>query len=136
MLRPGFRTLPITYQVDRARKQISTRCFGITTLDDVLQHFADLRAVQDLPEPLSVLLDLTDVVTAPERDQLRAVVGEIRALGSTLRWGALAIAARTDLLFGMSRILAVFVEPSFSNTSVFRRVEEAEGWLASRIDAS
>ena len=123
--------MPITWEIDRKRKLIRTRCFGATVLEEVLRHFAELRAATDLPAPLSVLLDLTEVSTAPEREHLRAVVNEIRSLGSTLRWGALAIAARSDLLFGMSRILAVFVEPSFTSTGVFRKVEEAEAWLAS-----
>ena len=54
-------------------------------------------------------------------------------LGASLRWGALAIVAKTDLLFGMSRILGVFVEDSFSDTGVFRNVAEAERWLDAHL---
>ena len=121
--------MPIEYEVDRARKLIRTRCVGATVLSQVLQHFADLRADTSLPVQLHVLLDLSELSTAPDRERLRAVVHEVKALGSDRRWGALAIVARSDLLFGMSRIFGIFVEDSFTNTGVFRKIEEAETWL-------
>jgi hypothetical protein len=130
------RTLPITYEIDRARKLIRTRCFGATSIAEVLEHFEELRAEPELPARVNVLLDLSSLVTAPERDQLRAIVAEMKDLGSgALSWGVLAIVAKTDLLFGMSRILGVFVEDSFSNTGVFRQLAEAERWIDAQLAA-
>ena len=125
--------MPIEYEIDRSRNLLRTRCVGETTLDEVLKHFTDLRGDPTLPPQINVLLDLTALTSAPERDQLRAVVGEIKTLGSSLRWGVLAIVARTDLMFGMSRILGVFVEDAFTGTSVFRQVREAERWLDTQL---
>ena len=127
--------MPISYEIDRTRGLIRTRCVGATALPEVLTHFKELRTEPDLPARMNVLLDLSALSTAPERDQLRAIVAEMKDLGPTLRWGALAIVAKTDLLFGMSRILGVFVEDSFSNTGVFRQVAEAERWLDAQIAA-
>lgn len=126
--------MPIDYEIDAARSLVRTRCTGETTLAEVLEHFSELRADPELPKRISVLLDLTGIATAPERDQLRAIVSEIKQLGGSLRWGVMAIVARTDLVFGMSRILGVFVEDAFSNTGVFRQVREAERWLETQID--
>jgi hypothetical protein len=126
--------MSISYEIEPERSLIRTRCSGAVTLDEVLKHFAELRSLPSLPTPLHVFLDLTEMTTAPERDQLRAVVTEIRELGTSLRWGVLVIAAHSDLLFGMSRILGVFVESNFTNTGVFRRLGEAETWLASQLD--
>ena len=125
--------MPISYEIDRARGLIRTRCFGATSLQEVLAHFKDLRNEPDLPPRMSVLLDLSALSSAPERDQLRAVVAEMKDVGPAVRWGALAIVAKTDLLFGMSRILGVFVEDSFSNTGVFRHMSEAERWLETQM---
>lgn len=128
-------SMPITYQIDVARGILRTRCVGVVTLPEVLAHFDRLRTERGLPPRVNVLLDLSALSTAPERDQLRAVVAEMKDLGSALRWGALAIVAQTDLLFGMSRILGVFVEDSFSNTGVFRQVADAESWLDAHLAA-
>ena len=122
-------SMPIVYEIDRDRSVIRTRAIGAVTLDEVLAHFKELRADADVPGRPNILLDLTAQVSAPERDQLRAVVAEMKSLGTELRWGALAIVAKSDLLFGMSRILGVFVEDSFSNIGVFRQMAEAERWL-------
>jgi hypothetical protein len=125
--------MPILYEIDKARGLIRTRCVGATSLAEVLAHFKDLRTEPDLPPRVNVLLDLSGLSSAPERDQLRAVVAEMKDLGSSLRWCALAIVAKTDLLFGMSRILGVFVEDSFSSIGVFRQVAEAERWLEAQM---
>jgi len=127
--------MPILYEIDQARGLIRTRCVGAVSLEEVLAHFKDLKTEPGLPERVNVLLDLSALSSAPERDQLRAVVAEMKELGSELRWGVLAIVAKTDLLFGMSRILGVFVEDSFSNTGVFRQPAEAERWLDAQLGA-
>jgi hypothetical protein len=125
--------MPIRYDIDEVRGLIRTRCVGETTLAEVTKHFEELRADPRLPKRVSVLLDLTALATAPDRDQLRSVVAEVKEVGASLRWGALAIVARTDLLFGMSRILAVFVEEVFTKTGVFRQLAEAERWLDAQL---
>ncbi|HXK21346.1 MAG TPA: hypothetical protein VMS55_01590 [Myxococcota bacterium] len=125
--------MPIDYDIDEARSLIRTRCTGMTTLAEVALHFKELRADPRLPKRANVLLDLTTLVSAPERDQLRSVVAELKDAGAALRWGVFAVAARTDLLFGMSRILAVFVDDVFTNTGVFRQLAEAERWLDAQI---
>jgi len=126
--------MPISYSIDSSRSLIHTRCVGDTTLPEVLEHFRELRNDPKLPAQLNVLLDLTGVTNAPQRDHLRAVVTEMKELAATLNWGALAIVARSDLLFGMSRIIGVFVADVFTSTGVFRQVREAERWIESRLD--
>lgn len=125
--------MPISYEIDRQRSLVCTRCIGATTLDEVLAHFKELRADPELPDRVNVLLDLTAISSAPEREQLRAVVAEMKDVGQTLRWGVIAVVARTDLMYGMSRILGVFIEDSFSNTGVFRQMGEAERWLDAQL---
>jgi hypothetical protein len=121
-------SMPVSYEIDHERSLIRTRCYGVTTLDEIAGHFDELRS-QSLPEGLDVLLDLTGMANAPERDQLRSVAGEVKDLTPKLRWGAIAIVAPTDLLFGMSRMFGIFSEGHFANTGVFRTSAEAERWL-------
>jgi hypothetical protein len=122
-------SMPVAYEIDHERSLIRTRCFGVTTLDEINTHFGELRSQPNMPEGLDVLLDLTQMVNAPERDQLRTVAGEVKDLTPKLRWGAIAIVAPTDLLFGMSRMFGIFSEGHFANTGVFRTIAEAERWL-------
>lgn len=124
--------MPIEYEIDRKKGVIRTRCVGPTTLVEVMEHFHTLHGDPALPPRIDVLLDLCEMSSVPEREQIRAIVSQVKTLGSELRWGLLAIVAPSDLLFGMSRVFGIFVEESFANVGVFRRPSEAEAWLASQ----
>ena len=128
--------MPITYQIDHARGVILTRCVGDTLYADVVAHFRELASDPDVPERLNVMLDLSEQTNAPERDQLRGVAAEVADLRKHIVWGALAIVAPTDLLFGMSRVFGIFAESYFAHTGVFRTRADAERWMDTRISAS
>jgi hypothetical protein len=124
--------VPVSYEIDRDRGLVRTRCVGATTLPEVLAHFRELAAEPALPEPLDVLLDLSELTAAPASDQVRTIADEVRAFRSKLDWGAIAIVARSDLVFGVSRMFGIVAEDQFANTGVFRSLSEAEDWLRAR----
>lgn len=122
--------MPVTYQLDPASGCIETLCTGEVTLDEVLHHFQELEADASLPERLDVLLDLGAMTSLPESEQLREVTRAVDRLKAKVAWGACAIVARRDALFGMSRMFEIFTEGLFARTRVFREREAAEDWLA------
>jgi hypothetical protein len=122
--------MPVTYRLDSGKGVIETRCAGAVTLDEVLRHFRDLEGDPALPARLDVLLDLEQLTSVPESGQLRRVTLEMERLKEQLRFGACAIVASRDVLFGMSRMFEVFASDLFALTHVFRKREEAERWLA------
>lgn len=123
--------MPIAYEIDAGRPLVRTRCRGDVTLGEVFEHFAALRADPHVPARFDVLLDLSELTSVPESEQLRAVAGQADGLGGRERLGACAIVASVDVLFGMSRMFEVFAEPFFGATCVFRELAAAEAWLAS-----
>jgi hypothetical protein len=104
---------------------------GNVTFDEVIEHFKELATDTSLPARLDVLLDLSQMESIPESDQLRSVAGEFDQFESKVEWGTCAIIASSDVLFGMSRIFQVFSEARFTHSNVFRSREEAERWLGS-----
>ena len=122
--------MPVTYQINREARFIETYCTGVVTFDEVMGHFEQLEAEAALPERLDVLLDLEGVTTLPESGQLLEVARAVDRLKAKLEWGACAIVASHDALFGMSRMFEAFVEGSFARIAVFRKREDAKGWLA------
>jgi hypothetical protein len=128
--------MPVTYQLDPEAGRVETRCTGGVTLDDVLAHFRALEADPALPQRLHVLLDLTEMTSLPDRIQLKSVTRAVDQLCDRLRWGACAIVASRDALFGMSRMFEVFTEGLFAQTHVFRGRGEAERWLAAEMARS
>lgn len=123
--------MPVKYNIDHERGLIRTVCSGYVTFAEVLDHFVNLRADASVPDRLDVLLNLTEVTSVPETEQLRNVAAELGELRTIVRWGLLGIVSAQPLIFGMSRVFEAFVEEYFEGTRVFHRVEDAEAWIAS-----
>ena len=83
-----------------------------------------------LPPRLDVLLDLTKMTSLPESGQIRLVADTLSGLREKTSWGACAVVAKQDVLFGMSRMFGVYAEPVFTRVHVFRERDEAKRWLA------
>ena len=99
---------------------------------EVSDHFRDLAQDPKRPDRLNVLLDLTEVTSVPETEQVRAVSHDLKRHRSNLQFNACAIVAKRDVLFGMMRMFAVFATDSFVITQVFHTTAEAETWLAAQ----
>ena len=121
--------MPVTYEIDQARKIIRTRCVGDVTLDAVIEHFQLLTQDPDCPDRLDVVLDLTEQAVLPTSGQLRAVSYEIGRVSDRIRFDACAIVARSDAMFGLARMFEVFAEGRFRATRVFRSLSDAEAWV-------
>jgi hypothetical protein len=127
----GGRILPVTYVCDREAGIIRTRCAGNVIFEEVIGHFRELESDPSIPARLDVLLDLSDMQSIPDRTKLRMVAGEISGLQKKVKWGAWAIVASSDALYGMIRVFEVFAEENFERSGVFRKLDEAEQWLTS-----
>ena len=123
--------MTVSYQVDRETSLIRTRCVGEVTFAEVADHFRELERDASLPARLDVLLDLTEMQSIPDSDQLKTLAGKVEQLQGKLTWGSCAIVADRDVLYGMSRIFQIFVEAHFVSARVFRKLDEAELWLSS-----
>lgn len=122
--------MPVTYELDDARHRIRTTCFGEVRLRDVMEHFDALQRDPTRPDRLDVLLDLRDIATPPEAAQLQAVADRV-SLVEGLVFGACAIVASREAVFGMARMFEVLARGHFAAIKTFRDVKTAEGWLDS-----
>jgi hypothetical protein len=124
--------VPITYPIDVTKRLIRTTAVGQLTQQEVVDHFRELARDAQHPERPDVFLDLSAVDSAPDARQLSIVIGEMKRIGAKLRFGACAILARRDALFGMMRMFEAMAEEFFRETRTFRDTAEAEAWLVSR----
>ena len=121
--------MPVTYQIDLAKNLIRTRCIGDVTPEEVAAHFRELSQDRNRPKHLNVLLDLTEETSLPEKEDLLGVSLHISDLFDSAQFGACAIVADNDALFGMMRMFEVLANEYFVVTHVFRELAEAESWL-------
>jgi hypothetical protein len=124
--------MPVTYVIDTQEKIIRTRCFGLVTFGEVADHFRALQHDPDCVGQLDVFLDLSETTSVPEARQIQAVPVEMIRVRGKVQFGACAIVATTDPLFGMLRMFGVLAERFFRVVEVFRTTAEAEAWLDSQ----
>ena len=124
--------MPVNYQIDKVNRIIRTKCIGPVTIEEVVEHFRVLERDPDCPDRVDVLLDLSEQTSIPKKENLQEVTGQIRKIRGRVQFGACAIIACTDALFGMLRMFEVFANEYFRESCVFRAASEAEAWLASQ----
>jgi hypothetical protein len=124
--------MPVTYSIDATTKVIRTTCSAPLTFIDVLEHFRTLRRDPACAGYLDVLLDVSDADAIPATAQLGAVATELAAVRAKVHFGACAIVATRDAMFGMMRMFEVLASGYFDAIHVFRGSIEAESWLAAQ----
>jgi hypothetical protein len=121
--------MPITYKIDQGKRLIHTRCIGDVNAKEVSEHFRELERDPNRPDRLNVLLDLTEMTSLPETQELRGVNQDLREVRGSLQFGACAIVTCNEALFGMMRMFQVLAEEYFVATRVFEEIGEAQAWL-------
>jgi hypothetical protein len=123
--------MPVTYRIDSATKTIRTTCSRPLKFAEVMDHFRCLKEDPACSGSLNVLLDVSDADLVPQASQLGAVSAAVSLVRSKVQFQACAVVATRDAMFGMMRMFEVLAGNYFSAMRVFRKMDEAEAWLAS-----
>jgi hypothetical protein len=122
----------VTYKIDAARRTVRTKCVGLVTLQEVIDHFRTLEQDPECPDILDVFLDLSEMDSLPASREISTVINEVKRIRGQVRFGACAILASRDALVGMMRVFETMAEECFRVTCTFRVASEAEAWLVSQ----
>jgi hypothetical protein len=129
--------MPISYQIDPASGLVRMRVVDAVSLAETIDALRALGADPAAPARLDLLVDLRHTPGLPDSGQLRSIASELGRMAPKLHWGACALVASSDSVYGVSRMFAVYAESAFERVQVFRTLDEAEAWLASaRAQAS
>ena len=123
--------MPVTYHIDTETRTIRTTCSQPLQFAEVIDHFRCLKEDPACSGPLNVLLDVSEADLVPQASQLGAVSAAVSSVRSKVQFQACAIVATRDAMFGMMRMFEVLAGNYFSAMRVFRKMDEAEAWLAS-----
>lgn len=121
--------MPVTYTIDADEKVIRTTCTNPLSLQDVLDHFRELRDDPGFSGTMDVLLDVNAVEGPPERAEMGPIITELGAVAEKASFRVCSIVAGRDAMFGMMRVFEVFASRYFRAIRVFRGLADAEQWL-------
>jgi hypothetical protein len=77
-------------------------------------------------------LDVSDADLVPQVSQLGAVSAAVSLVRKKVQFQACAVVATRDAMFGMMRMFEVLASDYFTVIRVFRKMDEASGWLSSQ----
>jgi hypothetical protein len=120
--------MPITIEVDHARRRVFTRARGNITYDEIRAHLSDQARLQGLAYP--ELVDATGATTDLTSKEVRELVTRTRDLLRHGPLGPTAIVATHDVLYGMARMYEILAGDDGVAVGVFRSVADAERWLS------
>lgn len=120
--------MPISYTLDKPRRQIRTTVTGAVTVDEILKHFEAVGR-----DDLLSCAELIDARSVAEPylsgGEVRRAAEKVVALCGTDKSGARAVLVSNTVVFGLARMFTTFVVPHF-HMEVFRDANEAADWLA------
>ncbi len=118
--------MPISYDIDKKQRLVTSRLCEVVTNDEVDDHNRRLRTDPDFDPGYRQLIDLSGIteirITTPK---VTAAAQDQYFTPGTRR----AFVALTDATFGMARMFALRAEASGQTIEVFRDRKQAEEWL-------
>jgi hypothetical protein len=132
-IRIDITRMSIAYNRDRALKRIVVGVSGEVSMDDLIA-VVNRQAADDAWE-YALLYDLRDApVLHVDADDIRRLVEYVRSAGvGRAPRGPVAVVATEPAHFGLARMYSMLAEDARLEVEVFRTLEEAEQWLASRL---
>jgi hypothetical protein len=131
--------MPITVTVDHAHHRVLARCHGVVTYQDVERHLQFEEQQRGLS--YEELFDTRGATTTITSAEIWRLVHRVHALQrSHPPFGATAIVADSDVLYGMARMFAILNDVPDGDVrprvEVFRDTGEAELWLRAQSQES
>ena len=111
--------------------------------DIIVTHFGGLHTYDDAEKSLNELLEINkgknqiyeivinydDITLRFNREEEQALSDKVKSTFEKFDYGALAIVANLDIVFGLSRMLEASIENERIAISVFRSEELARKWI-------
>ena len=124
--------MPIAYTIDRERGLVRTRCWGVLTDAELLEHKRQLAGDPHFSPAMPQLSDVREVEQlAVTTDGVRMMVAHDTANAERLDGHRMALVVASDEVFGMARMYSQRSPNGPHGVGVFRSMTEAEAWLAS-----
>ena len=130
--------MPVTSKIDKKRNLTIFTLSGELTIDEILGALKSFWEDRELT--LNTLWDTRNAVVTklklPDIENIVGFIGQNRYRFEERKNGKAAIAASTDLQYGLSRILGTFYEREGLPIKLqpFRTMEEAIQWLGYSAD--
>jgi hypothetical protein len=125
--------MPNSYTIDRVRRLVRSRAWGLLSNDDLREHYAKIAADPSFQPSFRQLADLRQVTALTVDARTIAENAGIPVFDPKVRR---AFIASSDVAFGLARMFATYAEErAAQNIQVFREMDAAEAWLESgRVD--
>jgi hypothetical protein len=126
--------MPIQFNRDSETGILFTRAEGLLSFEDLQRHLDE--EVASKGAGYAEIFDASDASTNLTSAQIKQIADRVTSMMQVDPFGATAIIANKDAVFGMARMLETFCElESGPPMGVFRTVDEGLKWLQTQMPA-
>ena len=128
-LPPPVPSVPVTASIDAARRLVTLRFSGDTTYDEWKPVMDDVLANVNYVAGMCILSDRREAATVPSTEHIRALVDYLSRHAASFTGCGIALVARSDAEYGMSRMAEMLSEVTGVRVRAFRTPEDALAWF-------
>ncbi len=122
--------MPIQYRIFPGHKVAYIKAWGKLTIDEILTEGAKMFAETEWKNGFNILCDYQEVTGFnPTYDDIRKIVNQDKHHEPLFNNSKCAVVAKTDLVFGLSRMWEILSENTNLEKMVFRDIHQAKDWL-------
>lgn len=122
--------MAIQVAVDKHKRRIEASLSGEVSIDEIRAAIDAAVRHPDFEPGFDVLSDHTRIRKAITTAQMEAMVAHLESLSTVMGGARWAIVTTKTASYGMMRMLSVRIQEVPMTVAVFRKRDEAEGWLA------
>lgn len=121
--------MPIKRWIEKDKKRVYAVLSGTISLDEMINTINGAVEDKDFRPGFDVLSDHSEIEQPIETDQVKYLAGYIEKLRANFAGTRWAVVTRSEVSYGMMRMLSAFLEKIPMRLEVFYSKEDAENWL-------
>ena len=121
--------MEVVRSIDQEKQVVYTTITGKITFAGIRAEMTKLPTTPGFNPDMPGLIDLRQATVSLTGDEIRQIADAIKANAKTYRGARRALLIKSDLMFGLYRMFAIFASDSEAEYRVFRDENQAHAWL-------
>jgi hypothetical protein len=121
--------MPIISWIEKNKKRVRAELSGTVSLDEMIKTINASVEDPDFRTGFDVLSDHTQLEQSIETEQVKFLALHIESLRTNFAGSRWAVITKSEVSYGMMRMLSVFLERIPMKLEVFYALDDAEKWL-------
>lgn len=128
--------MPIIYRIIPEQKISYIKAWGKISVDEIILEGARMFSEKEWENGFNILCDYREIIEVISKSEdIMEIVEHDKKNEPIFNKSKCAIVAKSDLIFGLSRMWEILSEDTKLTKMVFRDIKDAKRWLGLSLDS-